>query len=110
VTDTGTFVAFGPDLRTPKDLLRKLEYDYARVEINPRETYAAFDFFVTAEHMVDWVYNKPLRNNELLLRIVSHLATGSKHFIVSNPKHKSVSGLGIDGGAFQTDVFQTSAF
>ncbi len=55
MTNLGKFAAFGPDLITPKYLLRKLEHDYARVQRNPRDTYAAFDFFVTAEHMVDWV-------------------------------------------------------
>jgi hypothetical protein len=110
MTDPGKFAAFGPDLVTPADLLRKLENDYERVQRNTRDTYAAFDFFVTAEHMVDWVRNKPLRNTVPLLKIVSHLATGAKHFIVTNPKHTSVSGLGINGEAFQADAFQTSAF
>lgn len=110
MTDTDKFSGFGPDLVTPKDLLQKLEYDFTRVERNPRDTYAAFDFFVTANHMCDWVRNKQLRNNEQLLKIVEHLATGAKHFNVSNPKLKSVSGLGIDGEAFQADAFQASAF
>ena len=39
----GGFFALG----TPADLLKKLRHDFS---------YAAFDFFVTAEHLLDWKY------------------------------------------------------
>jgi hypothetical protein len=60
------------------------------------DAYAAFDFFVTAEHMVDWYLpnDKPaqheLRASEVLLQITSHLANGAKHFKVKDKRHKSV--------------------
>lgn len=43
-------------LKTPKDLLGKLQHDYERLKANRLDTYAAFDFFVTSEHLLDWIY------------------------------------------------------
>ena len=43
-------------LQTPKDLLAKLEHDLGRMEADPTDAYAAFDFFVTAEHVLDWLH------------------------------------------------------
>jgi|WetSurMetagenome_2_1015567.scaffolds.fasta_scaffold72687_2 hypothetical protein len=110
MTDSSDFKAFGPDLQTPADLLGKLEYDFRRLKENPRDTYAAFDFFVTAEHMVDWVGNKSLRVDVPLLRIVSHLATGAKHFNVDKSRHESVSGVDVKGGRFGENEFGTVVF
>ena len=68
----------------------------------PANTYAAFNFFITAEHMLDWLYpgdhgtsgwgkRKAERESEVLLRIVSNIANGAKHF-KPNPKlHDSVT-------------------
>ena len=44
------------NLRTPIDLLDKLKYDYAVFEKDKNNPYLAFNFFVTAEHMLDWIY------------------------------------------------------
>jgi hypothetical protein len=41
-------------LKTAQDLFRKLENDFSRIKDDPLNQYAAFDFFVTAEHMLDW--------------------------------------------------------
>jgi hypothetical protein len=87
------------ELKTPKDLLKKLQSDYERLKRNNVDMYAAFDFFVTAEHLLDWVYpgdaNKQqrtqARQNEILLEVCSHIATGAKHFKVEAKQHKSVS-------------------
>lgn len=43
-------------LETPRDLLGKLIHDYQRLQQAPDDAYAAFDFLVTAEHMLDWLY------------------------------------------------------
>jgi hypothetical protein len=43
-------------LRTAKDLFGKLEHDLVRVKKNPADSYAAFDFFVTAFHLKEWKY------------------------------------------------------
>jgi hypothetical protein len=43
------------ELRTPEDLLGKLRVDLKRLEADPLDQYAAFDFFVSASHMPDWL-------------------------------------------------------
>ena len=44
------------ELQTAQDLLRKLRHDSQRVKQSPMDSYAAFDFFVTAHHMLEWRY------------------------------------------------------
>lgn len=89
-------------LATPADLLEKLKHDLSRIRQNLTHPYAAFDFFVTAEHLLDWKYpdtggqwNKDnrtlLRTTTPLLRVVSHLANGAKHFKAT--RHKSVDSV-----------------
>lgn len=92
------FTGFGT-LKTPRDLLRKMEHDHARMESEPSNEYAAFDFFVTAEHMLDWIHpdkknkkvREAIRDSEVLLQITSHIANGAKHFEATDPRHKSVT-------------------
>lgn len=87
-------------LHTPKDLLNKLEHDYSLLESNRNNPYHAFNYFVTAEHMLDWVYpgyvNKAKRTSEreseVLLQVCSYLASGAKHFVAEARHHNSVSG------------------
>src|SRR5207248_3556210 len=73
---------------TPRPLA-KLEHDLGRMESDPTDAYAAFDFFVTAEHLLDWLHpdrangkadREKLRNQYEIIQIVSHLACGAKHF------------------------------
>lgn len=88
-------------LRTARDLREKLRRDLARLKESPRDADAAFNFFVTAEHMLDWVHPGPSmearqphiskeREACPLLRLVSHLANGAKHFEAQHRRHKSV--------------------
>ena len=94
-TVVGSFKGFAV-LRVPRDLVRKLEYDLERVRKSPQDQYAAFDFFVTAEHIVDWIHpndkkaREAVRSSLPLLRITSHLANGIKHFEAKSKHHKSV--------------------
>jgi len=84
------------ELQVPHDLVRKLEYDLERIRKSPQDQYAAFDFFVTAEHIVDWIHptdepaRKQLRSSSSLLKITSHLANGVKHFEAKASHHRSV--------------------
>ena len=86
------------ELRTPADLVRKLQHDFLRMEESPEDQYAAFDFFVTAEHIVDWIHpddeaaRRALRSSNALLRATSHLANGAKHFQARAKHHRSVVG------------------
>ncbi len=105
-------------LQTPQDLLRKLQHDYQRLKDDPLNPYPAFDFFVTAEHMLGWVYpgyanrqqRTNLRNSNVLLQVCSHIANGSKHFELNDTRHKSVKDASVHQGAFQTGAFQNDAF
>ncbi len=104
----------GFDLRTRADLFRKLKHDYSRIRKNWADSYAAFDFFVTAFHMKDWPpvgtpapctdsdYGKELR------KVCSHLANGLKHFEVH--RHHSVKGTELVGSAFDPHAFSPETF
>jgi hypothetical protein len=86
-------------LKTPRDLLRKMEHDYGRMQSEPGDEYAAYDFFVTAEHMLDWIHpdrkntkmRESVRDSQVLLQVTSHIANGAKHFEATDPRHKSVT-------------------
>jgi hypothetical protein len=104
------FQGLTQELQTPKNLLAKLQFDFARIKANPLDAYAAFDFFVTAEHIPDWVGDKSIKISEPFLRVVSHIANGAKHFRATDPKHKSVKNVDVRKGAFQSGVFQSDAF
>ncbi len=85
-------------LTTLTDLFQKLEHDFSLMQMNPSDPYAAFNFFVTAEHMVDWKYPgyanknncKDFRKSNIILQICSHIANGAKHFVAQANHHKSV--------------------
>lgn len=100
-------------LRTATDLLAKLRHDHSRVRKTPRDAYAAFDFFVTAEHLPEWLDppEKALRKSEPLLRVVSHLANGAKHIHrVDAKRHRSVTATGRRGGYFNPSYWAPRYF
>jgi hypothetical protein len=94
------------DLADPKDLLAKLGRELDRLRADPDDVDHAFNFFTTAEHMLDWLYpgnagdsqRKHLRSSEPILATVSHLASGAKHFDKLSSHHKSVHGTKREGG------------
>ena len=94
---TGPFQGFF-ELESPADLVRKLRHDLERIEKSPQDQYAAFDFFVTAEHIVDWLHpddksaRESIRSSNALLRVTSHLANGGKHFHAKAKRHRSILG------------------
>jgi hypothetical protein len=46
------------DLKTAADLRAKLRRDIEKLRAEPTNPDAAFNFFVTALHMLDWIYPK----------------------------------------------------
>jgi hypothetical protein len=79
------------DLMTPQDLLQKLEREYVRWTADPLNVDLAWNFFVTAEHLPDWLARTgpgmpggltitAVKRDSPLLRICSHIANGGKHF------------------------------
>ncbi len=105
-------------LQNVSDLLTKLEFDFGRLKRSPIDTYAAFDFFVTAEHLLDWQHpgdvnqsrRKQERQKELLLQICSHIASGAKHFKAESSHHQSVKDSRKESGGFDGNVFQNDPF
>src|SRR5262245_55903517 len=92
------------ELKTPSDLLHKLEREYERWKADPLNVDHAWNFFVTAEHLLDWLGRRhngpPLLGGESInkfrtdrphLRICSHLANGGKHFRPNPKQHTSVA-------------------
>ncbi len=98
------------DLKTPRDLLRKLEREYERWKADPLNVDLAWNFFVTAEHLPDWIYHqdmptsgkkrpdlldgktpRPFKQAYPWTRICSHLANGGKHFHLDDKKLDSVT-------------------
>jgi hypothetical protein len=108
-------------LKIPADLLEKLRHDLLRIRQDLMDSYAAFDFFVTAEHLLDWKYRdtggepnkekkRQLRRGVPLLRVTSHLANGAKHFEALANHHHSVSDAGVHESAFDPAVFDPAVF
>ena len=101
------------ELRTARDLLEKLRRDLERLRAAPLDTDAAFNFFVTAEHLLDWVYPKKAgtaqrtaeRKASSLLQVCSHLANGAKHFETEAKQHKSVDQTVKRSGFFPAGMF-----
>ena len=108
-------------LRTVGDLFAKLEVDLERVRANPVDSYAAFDFCVTAWHLVDWKWPNPGDSARLaflkrlpILRICEHLAVGAKHFEPNPVRHTSVTDTDVRGawrgGAWAPDTWKAGAW
>lgn len=95
-------------METPEDLFSKLKWELEKFREDPANPWLAFNFFVTAEHLPDWIKEKSLRKNEAILRVCSHLANGGKHFEVN--RHSSVSSTAKDGvyedGLFEKEVYE----
>jgi hypothetical protein len=100
------------ELRTHHDLFKKLEWEYECLTSEPTNSYYAYNFFITAWHLLEWEYPDPdgkitrenLRKGTPLLQICEHLAVGAKHFSPTNPKHQSVLGserIGPWGGSWR---------
>lgn len=105
------------NLTSARDLLAKLRHDRKRIRENNHDAYAAFDFFVTAYHILDWLHPDPtgtaarkaLRDSEPLLQLADHVANGAKHFVLTNKRHNSITSVEDKSGAFSAEAF-TAAF
>lgn len=90
------------ELKDHNDLLAKLEREYARVQTEPLNSDFAFNFIVTAWHMLEWVYpgdqqksaRDTVRDSSPALQICEHLSVGAKHFEPRDGRLKSVSSSG----------------
>jgi len=100
-------------LQIPEHLLHKLEWEYTQWQDEPLNSYRAWNFFVTAEHLPDWLARsrprlpkgfgiKAFKKDKPLLRICSHLASGGKHF-TPNATHTSVTSTRREEGWVDED-------
>ncbi len=77
-------------LEDARDLIIKLENDYSRLRDNPIDSFAAFDFFVTATHIPEWLrplgleWQRPAEGTQerAITDTCGHLGNGAKHFIL----------------------------
>lgn len=106
----------------PRHLLEKLAHDYQRLvsakdTIGPHAQYAAFDFFVTAEHMCDWLEHalhgtNPARHRQYQDgKIVWDVASGAKHFRADRDRgHDTAKGTRAHRGSFSAGAFSRDSF
>ncbi len=88
------------DLMTADDLCAKLDHDYKRLKADSADVFTAFDFIVTAWHLLEWKYpgNKAKTQRHALcqqypiLALCEHLCVSGKHYDPTNPKLQSVQG------------------
>src|SRR6266536_6294597 len=86
-------------LSNSADLFKKLECEFDQLIAEPTNAYLAYNFFVTAWHLLEWKYPDPrdnhirnqIREQTPLLQICEHLAVGAKHFEPRSPHLKAVS-------------------
>ena len=86
-------------LKSDRDLYDKLLRDFAELKSNLTNSDAAFNFFVTAWHLLEWRYPKNknselrgrIRDSEPILQVCEHLAVGAKHFAPENSNLSAVS-------------------
>lgn len=105
-------------LRNPAHLLDKLRDDFRRINDDPTNEYAAVDFFVTAESLIDWVLpgrankkaREQMRVSNVLLEVTSHIASGAKHYLAEWQHHKSVNDVQRPTGAFSWRTFSGAEF
>jgi hypothetical protein len=98
--------------------VEKLRHDVSRIRQNQTDSYAAFDFFVTAEHVLDRKYlgranrqnREDLRASSPLTRVTSHLASGAKHFKVEASHHTAVDAIDKQPGIFDPELFDPAFF
>lgn len=91
---------------TPQDLYAKLERDLAKLRRDHGDADSAFNLFITAWSMIDWIHpanshaRESLRTKHPVLQACAHLANGSKHLKLTSPRHRSVktTARGADRG------------
>ena len=86
-------------LNNSVDLFKKLEWEFDQLVAKPTNAYLAYNFFVTAWHLLEWQYpdrsERLIRNNirkqTPLLQICEHLAVSAKHFEAKSQHLNAVS-------------------
>ena len=97
--------------------MQKLEWEFEQLIAKPNNAYHAYNFFVTAWHLVEWKYpdltdtaiRNKIREQTPLLQICEHLAVSAKHFEPRSTHLNAVSGSKKSGvwadGVWTTNVW-----
>lgn len=109
-------------LESPDDLLQKLRNDLGRLISNPLDAYAAFDFFITANHYPEWLAKakcsikelKKTRRNRALLNLLNQIANGAKHFYGKKNTRSEIQSTTkrdtwVQPGWMQADMYDAGA-
>jgi hypothetical protein len=88
------------DLVSFNDLCAKLDQDYRRVNANAADVFAAFDFIVTAWHLLEWRTpgnaakdeRRSLCEQNPILALCEHLCVSGKHYEPTDKRLNSVQG------------------
>ena len=101
-------------IETARDVFGKMERDFARLKASPADSDAAFNFFVTAYHIIDWLARgdegklKVLRQGAIP-RICKHLANGAKHLTLREP-HDAIQHADAMPSPFASGRFASGRF
>jgi hypothetical protein len=86
------------NLDTATDLLAKLHNDLKRMCEEPRNPWPAYDFFVTAYHIHEWIArdeeHKKRLESEPLVRVAGEIATRAKHKRADNSTWVTLHSMG----------------
>jgi len=104
------------ELKTAEDIFKKAKADFEELKKSPTDSYKAFNFFVTIHHLPEW-FDDSIKENATgereespILRTVSHLANGAKHFALDENRHKSVKKTEREAvyeeGVYEDGVFE----
>ncbi|PIQ20125.1 MAG: hypothetical protein COW65_16815 [Cytophagales bacterium CG18_big_fil_WC_8_21_14_2_50_42_9] len=93
------------------DLFKKLLWEYEFLIKNSESSFHAFNFFVTAFHLADWIYKGGTRNNEnytnfvkdnIVISLAGQIANGAKHFELKDKRYtedkRGIKGIISDNG------------
>jgi len=97
------------ELKNAADLFVKAESDFAAMKESPGNSYLAFNFFVTVEHIPDWLKRRAEVKASPVLRVVSHIANSAKHFTLDAKHHTSVAKTERER-LFEEGVFEEGVF
>ena len=100
------------NLNSAGNLLEKLEWEYQNLLGEKENGYVAYNFFVTAWHLLEWKFPDPdgkeirksIKSDSVLLQICDYLAVGAKHFEPCGKRHKSVD-KSKKGGVWADDAW-----
>ena len=103
-------------LQSVQDLLAKARSDLACLRANPTDPYLAYNFFVAARHVPDWIHPKNRKASKALidsyveLQVCRHLADGAKHLQLEATQHTQVERTTESAGIFDSAIFDSAIF